>query len=94
MKRLVIALMIAAGAFPLLLCAAQPVKVTGIYSNMALHQESGDVLGIELFVIISSSRCRRTVHTLEDSQEHSRMTELQGASRAADLDPGEKRSFG
>lgn len=51
---MIVAVVGASAVAPQALPAAQPLKATGIYSDMSFNQESGDVLGIELYVVLSS----------------------------------------
>ena len=43
----------------------EPFKITGCYSNLAYHEESGDLLGWELFIVFSSD----TYHVLFQESE-------------------------
>ncbi|MGH8069041.1 MAG: hypothetical protein ACRERE_28160 [Candidatus Entotheonellia bacterium] len=54
MKQWLVAAAFVMAVVPHALCTTRPARATGIYSNMSFHEESGDVLGIEVFVMRSS----------------------------------------
>ena len=63
-------------------------RTTGIYSDMAMNDESGDVVGIEIFVVYSRAgyyvinRYDDILHVLQDWQTFSSADGIIGAVRA------------